>query len=58
MLSIRDVTLTPNPVTTGQTVLITVTVVDVNWNQVKVDFSTWDKIKTTLSNWKALKERK
>lgn len=58
MVSIRNVTMTPNPVKTGGTVLITVTAVDVNWEQIKLDFTNWNVIKNNVPSWNELKNRK
>lgn len=53
-VSIKSVVITPNQVTVGSQITITVKAEDVTWNTIKTDFSSWNDIKTSLANWKAV----
>lgn len=53
-VKISEVKITPQEVTVGQTITITITAVDVSWEILKNDFTNWNEIKTELSNWKSV----
>lgn len=50
-LAIKSVTLTPNPVAAGATVLIKVEISENTWEQVKKNFANWNEVKTTNETW-------
>jgi len=53
-VKINEVTITPMEVTVGQTITITISAVDVNWEIIKNEFENWTDIKNELSNWKSV----
>jgi hypothetical protein len=53
-ISVKSVLITPNNVTVGQQITITVRAEDVTWETIKNDFTSWNDIKTSLTNWKAV----
>lgn len=55
MIAIKEVSIVPNTVTTGQSYTISVKVFEVDWNTIKTDFNTWELIKQTLANWGSVK---
>lgn len=53
-IKISGVNVTPQEVTVGETITITITAVDVTWEIIKEDFENWNQITTELSNWKSV----
>lgn len=51
-VKISEVKLSPQEVTVGETITITIKAVDVTWGILKNDFVDWNKIKNSLSNWR------
>lgn len=52
-VKISGVTVSPQTVTVGQTVTITVTAVDVTWDVIKNEFTDWEAV-SNLTNWKSV----
>lgn len=50
-VKISNIQVTPAVATVGQTIKITVTAVDVNWEVIKTDFTNWTAIKNDFPNW-------
>lgn len=53
-ISVKSVLITPNVVTVGQQITITIVAEDVTWNTIKNEFADWNEVATTLTNWKAV----
>ena len=53
-ISVKSILITPNNVTVGAPITITVRAEDVTWNTIKNDFTSWNEVKTKLTNWKAV----
>ena len=54
-VQIRDVTVSPNNVTVGQSVTVTVLAIDVCWGDLKNDFTTWGEVRRRFANWNKVK---
>lgn len=50
-IRILSVAVTPNVVTVGQPISVTVSVDEVEWNNLKSDFSSWGEVKHSFANW-------
>ena len=53
-VKISEVRISPQEVTVGQTITITIKAVDVSWGIIKNDFVNWNEIKTKLTNWRSV----
>lgn len=55
MVRIKDITLTPNPVFKGQSVLVVVTADEISWKTIKDEILSWQEVKNGFDNWGKLK---
>ena len=53
-VKISNVKVSPQEVTVGQSITITITAVDVSWDVIKNEFTNWNELKTELSNWRSV----
>ena len=54
-VEIKDVTISPNKVTTGQTFTVTILAIDACWEDLKKDFATWGEVRRRFTNWNKVK---
>lgn len=54
-VQIKDVTISPNNVTVGQLVTVTVSAIDACWEDLKNDFTTWGEVRRSFTNWNKVK---
>lgn len=50
-VQIKGVTVSPNLVTVGQTVTVTVLAEEIDWGNLARDFTTWGEVRRSFANW-------
>lgn len=55
MIAIKEVSLTPDTVNTGESVFISVYAKDISWEDIKSDFLSWQEVKQLLS-WQGVRD--
>lgn len=52
---IRNVTITPKELYTGESFKVSVKAEEPTWNSVKAEFGSWEKVKAGFENWQKVK---
>lgn len=56
MIAIKEVSITPNIVNTGESVFISIKVKEITWEDIKNDFSSFEEIKNHFINWDSVED--
>lgn len=55
-VQIFGVTVTPNETTVGQPVRVIISAQEIDWSNLKADFSSWGEVKHSFTNWNRVKD--